>query len=86
MNMWHRIHATHRFRLMKCGHTLTCVYLSYSDDAGVFIVQSKNNKHIMITGHLEYDATTLSDEYFRDIEKDPDNTEIPINYFPNNDP
>lgn len=60
--------------------------LSYSDDAGVFIVQSKNNKHIMITGHLEYDATTLSDEYFRDIEKDMENTEIPVNYFPNNDP
>ncbi|MGE7023327.1 homoserine O-acetyltransferase MetA [Solibacillus cecembensis] len=60
--------------------------LSYSDDAGVFIVQSKNNKHIMITGHLEYDATTLSDEYFRDIEKDPELTEVPVNYFPNNDP
>ena len=60
--------------------------LSYSDDAGVFIVQSKNNKHIMITGHLEYDATTLSDEYFRDMAKDPDSTEIPANYFPDNDP
>lgn len=59
--------------------------LSYSDEAGVFIVQSKDNKHIMITGHLEYDATTLRDEYIRDIEKDPD-TEVPINYFPNNDP
>ena len=60
--------------------------LSYSDDAGVFIVQSKNNKHIMITGHLEYDATTLSEEYFRDVEKDPDHTEIPVNYFPYDDP
>ena len=59
--------------------------LSYSDEAGVFIAQSKNNKHIMITGHLEYDATTLSDEYFRDIEKD-EKVEIPLNYFPNNDP
>lgn len=60
--------------------------LSYSDEAGVFIAQSKNNKHIMITGHLEYDATTLLDEYVRDVEKDPDNTEIPLNYFPDNDP
>lgn len=60
--------------------------LSYSEEAGVFIVQSKNNKHIMITGHLEYDATTLSDEYFRDLEKDPEHAEIPINYFPENDP
>ena len=34
-----------------------------------FIVISKDNKHIMITGHLEYDATTLAEEYARDIEK-----------------
>lgn len=60
--------------------------LSYSDDAGVFIVQSKDNKHIMITGHLEYDATTLADEYTRDIEKGETNVEMPVNYFPQDDP
>ncbi|OCS90740.1 homoserine O-acetyltransferase MetA [Caryophanon latum] len=59
--------------------------LSYSDDAGVFIVMSKDTRDIMVTGHLEYDATTLSDEYFRDIEKDP-NVEVPKNYFPQDDP
>ncbi|OCS85444.1 homoserine O-acetyltransferase MetA [Caryophanon tenue] len=59
--------------------------LSYSDDAGVFIVMSKDTRDIMVTGHLEYDATTLSDEYFRDIEKDPA-VELPKNYFPNDDP
>mgnify|MGYP003390785479 FL=1 len=76
-------------------HTSVCIeevrnhpdlkLLSYSDDAGVFIVQSNDNKHIMITGHLEYDATTLRDEYVRDIEKS-DDVDIPVNYFPNNDP
>lgn len=60
--------------------------LSYSDEAGVFIAQSKNNKHIMITGHLEYDATTLADEYNRDVEKGETDVEMPVNYFPNNDP
>lgn len=59
--------------------------LSYSDDAGVFIVMSKDTRDIMVTGHLEYDATTLSDEYFRDLEKDP-NVEVPKNYFPQDDP
>lgn len=59
--------------------------LSYSEEAGVFIVQSKDNKNIMITGHLEYDATTLADEYHRDIAKGLD-TAVPVNYFPNDDP
>ncbi|MER2191556.1 MAG: homoserine O-succinyltransferase [Solibacillus sp.] len=59
--------------------------LSYSDEAGVFIAQSKNNKHIMITGHLEYDATTLADEYHRDVEKGEADVDMPVNYFPGND-
>ncbi|QPQ30736.1 homoserine O-acetyltransferase MetA [Lysinibacillus sp. JNUCC 51] len=59
--------------------------LSYSEDAGVFIVQSKDNKNIMITGHLEYDATTLADEYSRDVAKGLD-IEVPVNYFPHDNP
>ncbi|TQR20651.1 homoserine O-acetyltransferase MetA [Psychrobacillus vulpis] len=59
--------------------------LSTSVDAGVFLVISKDEKHIMITGHLEYDATTLAEEYSRDINKGI-NIEVPENYFPNNDP
>src|SRR5690625_390831 len=45
------------------------ILLSTSENAGVFIVKSKDDKHIMITGHLEYDATTLADEYERDLRK-----------------
>lgn len=59
--------------------------LSFSEDAGAFIIQSKDTKHIMITGHLEYDAHTLADEYQRDVEKG-EPVEIPVNYFPQNDP
>jgi len=58
--------------------------LSSSDDAGVFMVKSKDGKHIMITGHFEYDATTLADEYHRDLKKGLD-IDIPENYFPNDD-
>lgn len=59
--------------------------LSKSDDAGVFLLISNDAKHIMVTGHLEYDATTLADEYQRDLEKGID-IDVPENYFPNNDP
>lgn len=59
--------------------------LSESEDAGVFIVSTKDNRKIFITGHLEYDRDTLKDEYFRDKEKGLD-IQIPKNYFPNDDP
>lgn len=58
--------------------------LSKSDDAGAFIVMSNDAKHIMITGHLEYDAGTLAEEYARDLKKGV-NVNIPENYFPNDD-
>lgn len=53
------------------------------DGVGPFIIMSKDNKHIMITGHLEYDSTTLLDEYERDQSSGIE-AKIPINYFPNN--
>lgn len=59
--------------------------LAVSDQAGVFLLQSKDKKNIMITGHLEYDATTLRDEYERDLAKGLD-IQMPENYFPNDDP
>lgn len=58
--------------------------VSESDDAGIFIIMSKDEKHIMITGHLEYDATTLAEEYERDVKKGL-NPKIPENYFPEDD-
>ena len=59
--------------------------LSESEEAGVFIVANKSRRQIFISGHLEYERNTLSDEYFRDASKGLD-IEIPKNYFPNNDP
>jgi homoserine O-succinyltransferase len=38
-----------------------------------------------VTGHPEYDACTLRDEYIRDLKKGLD-IEPPKHYFPNNDP
>src|SRR5699024_6109412 len=58
--------------------------LSSSEEAEAFIIMSKDRKHIMITGHLEYEAATLAEEYYRDRERGID-TALPKHYFPDND-
>lgn len=58
--------------------------LSTSEEEAPFIIMSKDAKHIMITGHLEYDATTLAEEYARDRAKGVA-IDIPENYFPDDD-
>jgi len=59
--------------------------ISTSKDAGIYIVVSKNGKHVFVTGHSEYDVLTLKEEYDRDKAKGL-NILIPKNYFPNDDP
>lgn len=59
--------------------------LSISDEAGVYIVSANSGRQIFVTGHPEYDTSTLSEEYFRDVEKGLD-IELPKNYFPENNP
>jgi homoserine O-succinyltransferase len=59
--------------------------LSESEEAGIYIVASKDGRQIFVTGHPEYDPLTLKEEYDRDIRKGL-NIAIPKNYFPNNDP
>ena len=46
---------------------------------------AKNKRIAFVTGHPEYDAQTLAQEYFRDVEAGLD-PEVPYNYFPHNDP
>ncbi|MHC1694136.1 MAG: homoserine O-succinyltransferase [Eubacteriales bacterium] len=58
--------------------------LTYSAEAGVHIIASKNMRQFYITGHSEYDFNTLAIEYYRDMDKGL-KIEIPVNYFPNND-
>ncbi|PWH17390.1 MAG: homoserine O-succinyltransferase [Anaerolineae bacterium] len=59
--------------------------LSVSDEAGVYLVGSKDGRHIFVTGHSEYDPLTLKSEYDRDINKGLP-IHVPINYYPNDDP
>ncbi|MFT5812639.1 MAG: homoserine O-succinyltransferase [Psychroserpens sp.] len=59
--------------------------LAESAEAGVYLVTSKNKQQVYLTGHPEYDASTLSEEYFRDLELGR-KTSIPENYFIEDDP
>lgn len=59
--------------------------MAYSDEAGVAIVKTEDSRKFFVGLHAEYDADTLSNEYFRDLNKGM-NTKIPCNYFPDDDP
>jgi homoserine O-succinyltransferase len=59
--------------------------LASSEEAGVYAMATAEGRQIFITGHSEYDANTLANEYFRDLgEGKP--IEIPKNYFPDDNP
>lgn len=58
--------------------------LSESEEAGAFIIATRDKRQIFITGHLEYDRDTLKNEYFRDFNRGL-NIDIPKNYFPKDD-
>ena len=59
--------------------------LASSEEAGVYAVSTENGKQIFITGHSEYDADTLKNEYLRDLSEGKP-IEIPKNYFPDDNP
>ena len=55
--------------------------LASSKEAGVYCVSSKKGRQIFITGHSEYDADTLYNEYMRDLDAGKP-IHMPVNYFP----
>ena len=59
--------------------------LSESNEAGVYLVMSVDEKRIYVTGHSEYDATTLETEYYRDLAKGLQ-IGIPKNYYRGDNP
>ena len=59
--------------------------LAESDEAGVFLLMAQNGHRIFVMGHPEYDRVTLDREYRRDRDKGLD-IEIPVNYYPDDDP
>jgi homoserine O-succinyltransferase len=59
--------------------------ISESPEAGIYIVMAKSGRQIFVTGHSEYDPSTLKEEYERDLLKGR-NIAVPKHYFKDNDP
>lgn len=59
--------------------------LMESDEMGPCLIHEEKGKRLYIFNHVEYDSTSLAEEYQRDV-----NAGIPVrmpfNYFPHNDP
>ncbi len=56
-----------------------------SDEVGPCLIEDPAHRALAILNHLEYDSTTLRDEYTRDLEAEKPVT-LPRNYFPDDDP
>jgi len=78
----HSRYADYPVNLIK-NHTDLNI-LAASEETGVYLMASNDRKKVFVTGHPEYDAETLAQEYYRDIAID-ENTKIPANYFPQED-
>lgn len=60
--------------------------LAQSDEAGVLLSATTDQRHYFISGHMEYDALTLKEEYERDLKKAQSGVSLPKAYFPHDDP
>ena len=58
--------------------------LTLSDKAGLHCCMTEGGRQIFVTGHSEYDADTLKNEYLRDKNAGLE-IKVPENYFPHDD-
>ena len=58
--------------------------LMESKEMGVCLVHEKACNRLYMFNHIEYDSTSLADEYFRDVSAGVP-IKMPFNYFPHND-
>jgi homoserine O-succinyltransferase/O-acetyltransferase len=59
--------------------------LAQNDEKGVSIAESPRARRLYVLDHLEYDASSLADEYFRDLKANVA-IKLPSHYFPRDDP
>ena len=59
--------------------------LMESDVTGPCLISEKEGKRLYIFNHIEYDSSSLKEEYDRDISNDTP-IEVPHNYYPADDP
>ena len=56
-----------------------------SDDTGPCLISEKEGKRLYIFNHIEYDSSSLKEEYDRDVANGTP-IEVPHNYYPTDDP
>lgn len=56
-----------------------------SDEVGPCLIEDPGHRALYIFNHLEYDSTTLKNEYDRDV-KSGKPINVPCNYYPEDDP
>lgn len=56
-----------------------------SEESGIGLIVSDDERFVFATGHSEYDAGTLAAEYFRDVNRGLP-IAVPRHYFPDDDP
>lgn len=59
--------------------------LAASEESGMGLIASLDGRRVFATGHSEYNANTLANEYFRDVGKGLE-IQVPKYYFPQDDP
>ena len=78
-------HSRHtEFRAEDIAKVNDVEIIAQSEEAGVYLVASKDGRRVFVSGHCEYDPLTLDAEYRRDVNLGkPIN--VPKNYYPNDD-
>lgn len=56
-----------------------------SDQAGPCFLEDRKHRTLYLFNHLEYDSTTLKEEYDRDVESGK-SVAVPVNYYPDDNP
>ncbi|MCI6731921.1 MAG: homoserine O-succinyltransferase, partial [Lachnospiraceae bacterium] len=60
--------------------------MAVTKEGSLAIAKTTDSRQIFVTCHAEYDRDTLAKEYWRDMEKGLTTVDVPVNYFPDDDP
>ncbi len=62
------------------------IILAESEEAGLLLCMTEDGSEIYCMGHPEYDRYTLDKEYQRDMAKGLSYVDLPVNYYPDDNP
>lgn len=62
------------------------IILAESEEAGLLLCMTEDGSEIYCMGHPEYDRYTLDKEYKRDMAKGLSYVDLPVNYYPDDNP